>query len=303
MANCEYIDQQRSGPNGWYCVKIGHIHDPSLRENYCRFSTRCEHCPIRGGDDRYRKPQKSEPKPSRPAPVYHQEETVTPSGGSRGSSGGGFSFWDGVGEMFSFGRLVLVLSVIVFGFFMILHLFGLTGPWVDMQLPAEASVQDTVLYTVSRDKDSPFKIHRTSFEEDGSVHAVTQLGHNDVYFLQDDVSVWLGTCHVLHLNTAVVYDSSYEEIQQQLYRSLLVELRNTDGAPIASPLTVTDESFQPQRCVNLGGNRYVILLPDSVLNPVLTFRAEGFEPYTVQMDLANRLTQAVVTLCAEGENG
>lgn len=57
MANCPYVDQEKSGPsNGWYCSIAGEAVGYDFHSNYCSSSVSCEHCPYCGGDDRLRNP-------------------------------------------------------------------------------------------------------------------------------------------------------------------------------------------------------------------------------------------------------
>ena len=57
MANCQYVDQNKSGLNGWHCARLDKKVDSSLYTNYCNNSINCKYCPYYSpaGDDRFRK--------------------------------------------------------------------------------------------------------------------------------------------------------------------------------------------------------------------------------------------------------
>lgn len=306
MGKCEYVDDSASFADGWHCKLLrGHVDDRSLVNNYCRDSVYCEYCPVRGGDDRRRR---RDPEPEEKIPEIrevHRDntgETIRSGGGSSGGGGGiGLLF----GEVGTFLKIFTVALAVVLVGMLVGHLFGMNDTWVNMQLPDGAVTKNAGLYAVNRDTawgDPLFDVSSEEFDDEGHVRLRSYKNYSDAYFYQDTGAVWLGTNDLYPANETTVYDITYEEICQQLYRVVLVELRDTEGASIASGLTVTDGNGQSQRCVDMGNGSYAVLLPNDTETVALTFNSAGYESYTATMELSQRLTSVVVTLVQEGGN-
>lgn len=316
MANCEYVDKS-VWLDGYHCKLAGRrIDDRSFVNTYCRSSVHCDECPIRNPnagkrqeEQRTREEEQRREQAQREARKRREaEEYRTPvrSSGRRGYSGGGGSssigFLDVLGSVAHFGIMMLVVAVVVIILVFGSDFLGWMGPWVDMKLPDGTPTEGVSLYSVSRDEDTTFESRSGEFDQDGLAHVRFHTGYSDVYFARDCGGVWIGTCDLYTLNTAVVYDVTYEEIQSQMYRTLLADLVDSSGTPIVSGLTVTDAAGDACKCIDMGNGRYAVILPDEAITPVLTFQADGYAAYTVEMDMSGRLVTAMITLAAK-ENG
>ncbi len=311
MGRCEYVDDSASFLDGWHCRITGrHVETAQMVRDYCNDSINCENCPHRNPQAHRRDEEKVLNQQEEPeASLYYTEqhsqretpERIPDTDHSSYVGGGSWSSYRGRRtKTIAVMAAVLFAAVLVFGG----QLIGIWGPWVDMQLPEGASAAESALLIVGRGENNAplFKTRAGSFDESGYAHVAAFNGTSDVYFRRDDACVWVGTTDLLMLNTSVVYDIGYDEIQDLLYRPLLLAVNDADGRAIPSALTVADEYGQPVRCIAMGDGKYVLLLNDDDVSVKLTFRAEGYPSVEGCVDLSDRLMSAVITLPHEGSD-
>lgn len=313
MGCCDYHNKEKSGPwNGWYCNKMGGYAEQSLYRHYCNDSIRCQYCPIRGGDDRDRKPNIKEPerpaeKPSRRWNDHEETDTGTTGGGNGGGGNGGgggggssLDFFDVIGAVGKTVGFTLIATAIVSVLYFGGDLLGLLGPWVDFKLPNNSPlIQDASLYSVSWETDTQFESRSGDFDKDGLAHARFHRGASDVYYSQDQAAVWIGTCHLLTLNTAVVYDVTEEDIQSQLFQTLLIHLTDSQDVPILSEPAVTLAGGESVEMQYMGDDLWVAVLPSDLHDPSLTLTLNGYKPVTFSVDMKERVMEVNVKMAAE----
>lgn len=306
MGYCDYHNSEKSGPmNGWYCNRMDKYVDRSLYTHYCNDSIRCKYCPALGGDDRDRKPRVEETE--KPVEKSYsrrntdvEDDRGTTGGGSRGGGGSTPGFFETAGAVIKTLGLALIVSAIICVLVFGADFLGFLGPWVDFQLPANSPlIQDASLYSVSWDADTRFEGRSEEFDKEGLAHARFHNGVSDVYYSQDRAAVWIGTCNLMTLNTAVVYDITEDEIQSQLFRTLLIHLTDSQDVPIMSEPAVTLDSGESLDVQYMGDDLWIVILPNDQLNPSLNLASDGYKPVTFSVDMKERVAEVNVKMAAK----
>lgn len=312
MGQCGYVNDEKSGPwNGYYCNRIGgYVREEGLTKYYCSSSVACQYCPYVGGDDRYRrKPEKQEtPKQEYTERHVVREDIDRGSGGSggggSGGSGGGSSGGALLGVLGDLGLMfawIGGITAVLVAVFLVARLFGFAGYWVTMEVPQTADLENMSLYSVSREDNSRFEMKDEPFAEDGSCKLGAHGQYSDVYLQNNGGSVWLGTCHLTFLNTAVVEDISYEEVVQQLIRPVILRIYLDDGMLVDGlSMNIVDEEGKSLNWLSLGKGEYAVLLENDAQLQSMIVDVPGYASMTVEVDSSRRLSGLEISLVKSG---
>ena len=303
MGQCPYVDDSKSGPSkGWYCSIQRGSAEYSLHRNYCRDSINCKYCPVRGGDDRLRKPPepKPEPKKSSSSSYYDSYSSNSSSSSSSSSSGGGGGYVGGGGIGCGFllvAGIILVVVLVVIGF--LIH-WGVLGPWVQMQMPNGVNHKGFSLYTVGGSEPYLFDVRDKSFNRERISKLALFDGSNDLYLEYDDASVLISSPNSLDihlLNTVNIETSAYQNAMEQMVRPVILQLKDSEGNPLtADGLQVMDQTGSPLSVVILSDDTCAVLLGDNTAVSALTVRLSGYADCQIPVDAGQRLSMLAVTM-------
>ena len=307
MGYCEYVNHEKSNiTSGWYCNRIGgFVGDSSITRNYCNDSIHCVECPHRGGSKKKTPPPEPKYEPPKQS-CYDDDDFYCPPSSSSGS--GGSSSYDGGGSygggldfgFFKIAGIVLLLSVVLGLLFTGMDFLGFLGPWVQMQLPEGIDTKGISLYAVNRSSERSFQVRDEKFDQTGLCKLRAFKDFSDIYLEQDGSSVWLGTAHLLNLNTAVVEDVTYEEIVEQMVRPLILQLKDENGSLSSQlPLTIHDTAGNPLSYLAISPDSYAVLLPNDFPSQTLTLRLAGYVPCEIPVDATQRLSMMALSLVKE----
>ena len=294
MGRCPYIDDSASFMDGYHCKRIGgKVDEYDITRCYCNSSASYEYCPhYPGGDDRLR----SKPEPEKPREmvrnseeresVTERQETHKTTPVRRSSHGEMFKVLMGV--VLAFGVLLLIMKAVG---------MGKTSVWFRLENPGTADRKDFTVEVISRSPDNLYETEKKTFNRQNSARFPIEGGAHDFWIVYDDCARFFGTWSSNRPGGDVQGTVDGEQFRSELARGLLVTLQDGGKLPILTEnLIVTDDQGAEFPAVPLGNGAYVVMLPEDVTAPVLTFRVEGYQPLTVAMDLSQRLTGAVVTL-------
>lgn len=301
MGKCEFVDDSANFLDGYHCKLLGgKVNDYSLTRCYCNASYNCRHCPVRGGDDRLRKPRQ-EPAPApTPAPRRRDDSEDSDRSARSHSTGGssGGSSW-------------LIWPVVVLIFVMVT--ISQFKPEVFESAPAQSAVhaaielpetmdhEDLTLQAVSCDAATLYRISSVGFAADGSAAVPVEDGRSDIYLTYDDASILVGDVTVSSGNSYRANHCDYGYLKVRALRVLVFTLKDSDGTPIdIGDLTVDAGEGRTEDWSRLAPGQYAVTLSDDAVKPGLTLNVPGYEPVTVEADLSCRLRFLEITLDQDG---
>ena len=308
MGKCEYVDDNANFLDGWHCTIIkGRVDDPDIVGYYCKSSTACEYCPYRGGDDRYRK-QKNEPARSeRSEESYDQSSSST--GGVDGSSssrksGGSYDKY-GIESNKKVLGVVILLFALLCVFVFIAAKCGAFRSTVNLylDLPENVNHKELSLIAVSLDPEHLYETEEKKFSEDGNCSLKIRDGQNLIYISYNGVSVYIGDAVGDSSSNFMRDDFSYEDLQTYLFRTLVIDLQDTEGAPIENAaLQVESKNGEDLSWLQLDADTYVIIFSNTNTAPVVAVKAEGYKEIEITADLTEeRVEKMLLTLLSDKE--
>ena len=305
MGQCEYVNNEKSGPwNGWYCNIAKESVERSLHQNYCNSSVACKYCPLRGGDDRYRKQSRPDPTPPPKTSSYTSDSSYSGessySGGSTSYSGGGGGGGFGCLDRFFFGLIGVVLGgflLLLLGSVLLSSLgFFREDATLNLSVPSGVNPRQFTMQVISHNPKKDYKVTSDSVTKDGTAEIRMHVGMNSAYLIFDNQKFSLSD-HALNGETSATLDVNYDQVQDKLCRIVWVDMQVAEGGTVPTDdVAVLDKNGAPMLWMPTEEGRIMVVIPERWTGNTVTLAINGYEPVTISVRSQERLTGVSVQL-------